>query len=163
MWKIFRIFKKKKILSMKEYDELIDKKVNNIRDFILTNLTLRDDDDSENVEKFLKEFNKVFIDYQKYLLIKLLKEGQRKEVVKSPYLNFEELFKYGKKKKSRWSFYHNFVFRTKVRIRLFWYQIWLYFQIRKAKKLFPDMKISSKTALGLLKAAKINKKLITAK
>jgi hypothetical protein len=166
MWKIFKIFKKKKVLSMKEYDELVDKKANDIRAFILSNLTIRDDDNPEKLGNFMKEFDKAFTKYQAHILIKLLRESERKgkQNVKSPYFKFEEFYKkYGKKRKSKWSFLLNFIYKAKVRVRLFFYQVWMYFQIRKIKKLFPDMKISSKTALNLINSAKINKRLMAVK
>ena len=177
MWKIFSFLKKKRVLNIKEFDKLVEKKTIDIRNYILSNLTVRDEislkrinnilvdinvEDKKGEEMFSKEFEKVFYVYQKNLYDKYRKLGLKKSKVKSPYLTFKEFFeKYAIKKKSRFSFFYNFITKTKIKLSLIYYEIWLYFQIRKIKKLFPDMKITSKTALGLIQASKINKKLIT--
>ena len=209
MWKIFSFLKKKKVLTVKEFDKLVDEKAKDIRKYVLSTLTVRDeinskkgkngfivdnlDVDKKNEEKFLKEFEKVFYFYQKNLYDKYLKLGTKKkrveqpyrtklikyfsecstikliqyfreEKIESPYLTFQKFFeKYGIKKKKKFSFYYNFITKTKIKLSLIYYEIWLYFQIRKIKKLFPDMKLSSKTALGILKSVKVNKKLMAIK
>jgi len=208
MWKIFSFLKKKKVLTVKEFDKLVDEKAKDIRKYILSNLTIRDEinlkrvnnvlvgldvEDKKSEEIFLKEFEKVFYFYQKNLYDKYLKLGTKKkrveqpyrtklikyfsecstikliqyfrdEKIESPYLTFQKFFeKYGIKKKKKFSFYYNFITKTKIKLSLIYYQIWLYFQIRKIKKLFPDMKLSSKTALGILKSVKVNKRLMAIK
>ena len=80
MWKIFSFLKKKKVLTVKEFDKLVDEKAKDIRKYVLSTLTVRDeinskkgkngfivdnlDVDKKNEEKFLKEFEKVFYFYQ---------------------------------------------------------------------------------------------------
>ncbi len=180
MWKIFSFLKKKRVFSIKEFDKLVEKKTIDIRNYILSNLTVRDEiglkrinnilidinveDNKKGEEMFSKELQKVFHAYQKNLYDKYRKLGLKKSKVKSPYLTFKEFLEQNAtRKKSKFSFFYNFIAKTKIKLALIYYEIWLYFQIRKIKKLFPDMELSSKTALGILKSVKVNKKLMAIK
>lgn len=186
MWKIFSFLKKKRVFSIKEFDKLVEKKAKDVREYVLSNLRVRDDlnlkrvnnvlvgldvDDKESEEMFSKEFGKVFHAYQKNIYDKYRKLGLKKSKVKSPYLTFKEFLEQNAtRKKSKFSFFYNFIAKTKIKLALIYiklaliyYEIWIYFQIRKIKKLFPDMELSSKTALGILKSVKVNKKLMAIK
>lgn len=162
---IFSIFRRKsKRLSVVEYDKLVDGKVAKIREFVRLNLHVKRDD-----VEFEKEFAKAFELYLFNLKQELTKIPNkrgvlfsRKEVVLSP-ISVIHTFNQIYRRKTRVVWYKRFIRffgSISVYVVLLINDLLLRRELRKIKKLFPDYKMSNKTALGLMKAVDVNKRVM---
>lgn len=155
---------KKRVLSLTEYDKLLDSKLNGIRNFIRIAINVRDDD-----KEFNKQFEEAFLMYENAVKAEMKEKGKtiekNPEIFLSPYLN--DLFgltqrlstsKIKRKillhKRIKW-FFKRLVFK----IKLYWKHIKLMREIRKMKKIMGG-RIDNQRAYNLIQAANLNKRML---
>ena len=161
---IFSIFKRKsKHLSVVEYDKLVDSKEMKIREFVRLNLHVTRDN-----RNFEEEFAKAFELYAYNLKQELSKTAYkriipfRRKQVLSP-INALQEFNHAYRRRRKVVWYKKFFrfFRSiKFYAILFLKDLFLRYELRKIKKLFPDYNLSNQTALNLMKSVSLNKRAI---
>jgi hypothetical protein len=160
--KIFKwflgLFKRKHYVSLSpvEYDELVDAKLDRIRDFVKSSIYVRDDDESFN-----KQFEEAFLLYERFIKTDVLKHASRrksndKEIVLSPVQSLNRLI--GKRKYHNVSLYKRLTTKIRFKITLYYQHLLLMREIRKMKKLFPNRKLSNRHAVSIVNAVKLNKR-----
>jgi len=159
--KIKNLFSRKKIrlekvkLDMNEYDKLIDSKLQGIRKFIRSNIQLRENDDL-----FSKQFEEAFLKYEQAIKKQICCEGDVGKIMVSPFSILENLYRakpkvpWYKRKISIKRFFR----RIKFKLQLYWRHIMLLREIRKIKRLFPNL--SNQHAISLINASKLNKRML---
>ena len=163
---IFSILKRKsKHLSVVEYDKLVDSKIGRIREFIRLNLHASPDD-----KDFDKELAKTFELYVYNLRNELSKTAnkevfpirfRKQEIVLSPisaYQAFNILYKRNRKKIVWYKGVFKFLRLVRIYVVLFFKDLILRYKLRKIKKLFSGYNLSNKTALNLMMAVDLNKR-----
>ncbi len=164
--RIFSFLKRKpKHLSVVEYDKLVDSKLEKIRAFVRLHIYAKPDD-----KDFEEALAKAFELYLFNLKQELTKTAPKwtiplpwKKRVLSP-INaihaFNQIY-YRRRKKVVWYKRLLRYFKSiRVYVILFFKDLALRRELLEIKKLFPDYKMSNKTALGLLKAVDVNKRVM---
>lgn len=153
---------KKVKLSLTEYDELLDSKLEGIRKFVLMTIEARDDN-----KDFDKKFAEAFQTYVNAVKKKVGENGSefKPEILISPYL--DDLFGLTQKlttsKTKRKTLLHKkvvrFFKRTVIKIKLYWKHFKMMREIRKMKKIMGG-RIDNQLAYNLINAAKLNKRMM---
>ena len=155
-------------LSVKDYDKLVDSKLEKIRKCINQNIESRDGD-----KLFDKELGDAFLRYENAIKTAVREMGYANiDKTYAPPLNILSDYlsyrmppkpkkivwykKFTRKRIGRW--FTRLYRRTKFKIQLYWQHILLMREIRKMKRIFPM--VSSHQALNLINASKLNKKMI---
>lgn len=156
-----------KRLTITDYDKLVDSKVQNIRNYVKSRVTVKDDD-----ADFAKKMEDAFWQYQENIRLNVAVSHQkwvslkRDEILLSPIQAFMNTHDVRKKHVTKRNFlgyirsirwYYN---SLKNKIGIYYRHMLLMREINKVKKLFPDYKLSNERALNLINAVKPNKKII---
>jgi hypothetical protein len=157
------IIKPKRVkLSLTEYDELLDSKLEGIRKFVLMTVGARDGD-----KDFDKKFAEAFQTYVNAVKKKVEEnDGEFKpEILISPYLDdlfglTQRLRTSNIKRKIPLHKKIKFFFKRLVyKIKLYWKRIKMMREIRKMKKIMGG-RIDNQLAYNLINAANLNKRML---
>ena len=158
--KLFSFLNKKKPveLSPVEYDKLVDSKVKKIQEYVKSNVEITNDE-----MKLEEKIGEAFKMYLHNLTLEVYATGASKDVVLSPMWVLRLVGEQKKKKSERKNLiirFFRYLKHLKTLVVLYFMTMGLRREARKIKKLFPKGYINSQTAINLINAVELNKKVM---